>query len=526
MERLGIPQEPPKSSSGSSLFNDMPPDPGLIEQAKELLAQMILDPSNVGMPGVGLTYRGAKQSVDKMLREAAKGRFKNTEQALLERNPADTLHPDALYRAQDLSLDPGYQAAGYIRHYSGNEPKYVDPQSPLVARGGRKGTFSLRINPFSVDSNINKPINPGYAKSVIDHEVGHANHMYGGEIPMPAYDAVLHKNPAAEKVVNRFNESIMEGIGNDPQSLGSQNFMKYFTSNPNELIAQLHAVAKTEPELVKFLSARSKLDPQQYQDMISTTIPILSQGRLNLSPKLPDSRRIISEIMGEKFPQSIVVKRTQQYPPGFKHVDRTGTQPEIWKPPTIHSIPYPGAFSESDLARRLGVYEGGDVQHGFLTPKGKPTLLGGDMTHRGGMDELLGYQSPRAMEGNRYVNDLFYENPVNKGHTYDLPEMMHDTQLTRLYKGSPRVQQRSYVDFPGNITDEQIDALMRNFGTPRDSAASLAPPDEIMNALRLENPRSYDRYFKDDLWNQRQPLNKVIEDILGNYAQDLGKYIR
>jgi hypothetical protein len=243
--------------------------------------------------------------------------------------------------------------------------------------------------------------------------------------------------------------------------------------------------------------------------------------------KFPDAQRIITEIMSQKFPDGIAAKRLQQNPFGTQIEDRTGTVRELWKTPEIANIPYPGRFSESELARVLGDPLSEAGFHGFFTPKGKGVGTSTHNTHREALDELLGYRSPDSGTGNSYVNDLFYDNPRNKGHVYDTSEMLDDTNLVRVFRSNPRMQQPSYMEIPPNVTEDQLGAIMGKFGKPRDASMGIAIPEEIKMKFQQEGPRNiHMRHYIDQMYDTPGQADDQVRSILGRYAEDLGRYFR
>jgi hypothetical protein len=251
------------------------------------------------------------------------------------------------------------------------------------------------------------------------------------------------------------------------------------------------------------------------------------------SIKLPQSRSIIEEILqkirGGK--SSWAEHQMSRYPPGMEHVDRTGIQSELYRSPEINNIPYKGRFTEEEIKRVLGPpgTEVRDTHHGFYSPKGAPVGLGNNAIHRYALDDLLGYRSPEPFDRRlqKYVNDIYYENPINKRHTYDIPEMLDDTNLTRVYRANPRTGEPSYMEIPANITDEQLATTVSKFGKPPNTHISLAVPEEVKGGFVERGPDDiYKRYSIDDIRSDRKPTDQLIKDMIGRYAEDLGRYFR
>jgi len=255
-------------------------------------------------------------------------------------------------------------------------------------------------------------------------------------------------------------------------------------------------------------------------------IPLPMVGSTN---KFANDRRLIEEITAKirEGKPSWAEARLTQHPFGTRHVDRTGVTQEIWKTPHIGNIPYPGRFDESELARVLGDPYGEGTIHGFFTPKGKTVGTAGTNTHREGLDRLLDYRSPNSLDGNSYVNDLFYENPIKNDRVYDTTEMLSDTGLTRVFRANPRVQQPSYMEIPPNITDEQLATVLSKFGKPRDASMAVGIPEEIKTVLREQGPRNvHMRHYIDQMYDTPGQADDQVRSIIGRYAEDLGRYFR
>ena len=267
-----------KKGQEASLWDDgLPQDPSLMEQAKQFLAAAVMDPSNVGMPGVGLTRQEAKTSIDNMLRFASGNKFKKAEQALGEVNLIDAIHPDVLEklavirdtsipgiygRLQHPSLDSGFPVER-LREYFGKYHHKGTPNPQLAPRGFfNEGKPSLLYNLENMEQDF--PVQN--IKSTLQHEVEHANHLYGGAVPQPSYDMVKNNRQLAEALIADTHGATGEDI----------DLLKYYFSNPQESLAEVGARRVAYPnEMRRAITGYTSnpsdiqlLDPVYYQSLL------------------------------------------------------------------------------------------------------------------------------------------------------------------------------------------------------------------------------------------------------------------